>query len=95
MNHQQRQRKINLAVDAVFGGGITDEEYEQIKEAANYRPCPECGDSFRWTLQFYPGPMAKLGDKYCSERCVRSAERENAPLIKTQPKGQKIDNWDV
>lgn len=32
------------------------------------------------------------GRKYCSERC---ADRECAPLIKPQPKGTKVDNWDI
>lgn len=86
MNKDQRQRKLNLAADAIFSGGITEDDYEAIKEAANYRPCPHCGDSFRWTLAFSQGPMTRLGDKYCKKSCAEAAEREHAPMIKPQDK---------
>lgn len=80
----QRQRKLNLTADAIFSSGISEEEYEAIQEAANYRPCAWCGKSYRWTLLSYTGPMAKLGDQYCDPRCVEKAEREHALLNKQQ-----------
>lgn len=92
----QRQRKLNLTADAIFSGGVSEEEYERIREQANYRPCAGCGKTFRWTLQFYPGPTNERGnDKYCDPRCVEKAEREHAPQIKPQPKGVQVDGWDV
>lgn len=96
MNKAQRERKLNVTADAIFSGGITDDEYERIREQVNYRPCAWCGKTFRWTLQFFPGPKTDNGsDKYCAPRCVEQAERHYAPSIKPQPKGVTIDGWDV
>lgn len=36
--------------------------------------------------------VAREGRKFCSAQC---ADRECAPMIKPQPKGQKVDGWDV
>lgn len=90
----RRERQIR-SVDLTFRQSVSEEEYEGMAEAANYRPCAYCGDEFRWTLQSYPGPMTQLGDQYCSIRCVENAERDHAPLIKPQPKGLTVEGWDV
>ena len=81
MSYLARMRRDHQvrSVDLTFRQTITEEEYAEMAEAANYRPCPYCGDEFRFTLQSYPGPMTKLGDRYCTERCVRASERKNAP----------------
>jgi hypothetical protein len=95
MDKAQRERKLNITADAIFSNGITDDEYERIKEQANYRPCAWCGKTFRWTLQFFPGPKTNNGnDKYCDPRCVEQAERKHAPLNNLQATdGTIVDGW--
>lgn len=96
MNKAQRQRQLNITADAIFSGGITDEEYERIAERVHYRFCAWCGDEYRWTLQTYTGPKNDKGnDQHCTRRCVEQAEIHNAPLIKPQPKGLTVEGWDV
>lgn len=96
MNKAQRQHQLNITADAIFSGGISDDEYERIRERAHYRPCAWCGDEYRWTLQSYTGPKNSKGnDQHCSRRCLEQAERHNAPLIRPQPKGETFENWDI
>lgn len=71
---------------------MSDAEIELIEYLAKVIPagrveCAECGAE---------GAAAKAvirGDQwFCSERC---AERSLAPLIKPQPKGVKLNGWDI
>ena len=91
MNRQQRQHKLNLTAEAIFSGGITEDQYEAIRQAAQYRGCPVCPDSF----PVAEGIRGDNGKLYCSQGCFEVAERESAPMIKPQPKGTVFEGWQI
>lgn len=55
--------------------------------------CAECG-SPRMV-----GDIAYINDStlevFCSKACAESRERSKAPLVKPQPKGVRLDGWDI
>lgn len=86
----KRERQIR-SVDLAFKQSLSGKEFEEMTEAANYRGCPVCPDSF-------PAAEGIKGDKgklYCSQGCFEVAERENAPLIKPQPTGTVYEGWQI
>jgi len=86
------QESVSLALQK---GGLTEEEYEAIAEAARWRNCPRCGKEFHISQGFAGPVIPRRGFLYCSANCVEDSERENAPISKPQPTGIKVDGWDV
>ena len=91
---QRRERQIR-SIDLTFRPSITDEEYQELVEAAKWRACPFCGKEFNVTLGFDGPDNGHGGTRYCSTRCVESADRAGAPLIKTAPNAVSLDGFDV
>lgn len=93
MRNSQRQRKIR-SIDLAFKPSITEDEYQELVEAAKWRGCPYCGDLFNVTLGF-DGPDTGKGTRFCSPVCVRAAEVASQPLVKSAPPVVSIDGYDV
>ena len=96
MDKEQRQRKLNRTAEIIFSGSATEDEYAELVQAAQYRGCPVCRDSFL----LKEGIGGANGRRYCSQGCMECAERDNAPMVKPQPKGFKVMDahggvWDV
>ena len=96
MNTDQRARKCH-SVDLLFQGSVTEQEYEEMRQAAQMGRCanPDCGDEFNRANGFTGPTITGRGNRYCAPRCVEAAERKAAPMVKPQPKETKIEGWSV
>lgn len=76
---QERDRRVR-SIDLTFRASISEDEYQELAEAAKWRACPYCGKLCN-PLLAYDGPEDDKGrTKYCRPDHVEAMKAQQAEI---------------